>query len=274
MVRKMLRCVIFWIPVACLTVFCILFWMWSMHNIRLVVTGVKAVAQMAAEAVDADAAGQVAEQVLLLRRDAPQGAVSDYTADEQVVLLGRYTTVEKMPEWQMLREYLEGVSGHYSYAEEFSLVYSDRERGQLIWLAAPGHATGYCAWNKDLAFPDENGYDVGTFVGRREGTVVLVPIPGQEGEPVLYICGRFSFGGIMGSEAKRMLIPLITTILFTALCSARVFFLFWCRKMQETEEKNTEERTEDAEENAAEKETTKDEIKEEIKKEITEEANS
>ena len=253
MVRKMLRCILFWIPAAGLTVFCIMYWMWSLHNIRLVVSGVSAVARMAAEAVDAEAAGQITEELLSIRRDAPQGAVLDYTADEQVVLLGRYREVEKLQQWQKLKDDLTKISGTYTYAEEFSLVYLDPEAAQLVWIAGTGHPTGYSAWLKDLALPDENGYEVAAFAGHREGTAVLEPLPGQNGDPRLYICGHFSFAGIMGSELKRLLVPLIVIVVFTVLCAARVFFLFWRRRMQEMETENVEAGKE-AEENEEDKE--------------------
>ena len=238
--KKVLRCVIFWIPLTILVVFCSMFWLWAMHNIRLVVSGTRAVAQMAADRVDAEAAYSVAEEILQIREEAPRGATLDYTADEQVVLLGRYQAVEERSDWQELQRYFSEVSGRYAYAGEFALVAYDETASQLIWLAAPEHATGYTAWRKDLALPDETGYDVSAFAGHREGTAVLVPLPERNGEPGLYICGSFSFAGIMGEEAGKLLIPLILGGILTVIVCLRILWIYWKRKMQEMQEENEE----------------------------------
>ena len=233
MVKKVLRCLLFWIPFASLAVFLSMFWIWAMHNIRLVVEGTKAIAEMSAGNVDPQAARNIAEETLRILQEAPAGATCEYTADEQVVLLGRYQAVEENEDWKKLHGYFYSVSAKYVYAEEFSLVFYDRESERLIWLVSPNHPTGYCAYRKDIAFPDESGYDLGAFVGHREGTAVIVPVAVSGDGTGICVLGSFSFAGIMGSEAHKLLIPILLGLLVTIGAALRIISIFWQRRMQE-----------------------------------------
>ena len=236
--KKLLRCVRFWILFAGLAGFLIMLWLWALHNIRLVTEGTRAVAELAAEAADVQAAQTAAEELLKIRADAPQKATKDYTADEQVVLLARYEAVEQRPDWQALSAYLSEVTGRYAYATEFSLVVLDPQSEQLIWLAGSEHKTGYAAWLADIALPGEEGYDLKDFAGHKEGTMVLEPLRTEDGKNLtvndpdetpaeLYIGGMFSFAGIMSSELKKLLIPLITIALALLGCSLRILWIVY-----------------------------------------------
>ena len=236
--KKLLRCVCFWILFAGLAVFLLMLWLWALHNIRLVTEGTRAVAELAAQAVDDRTAQTAAEELLKIRADAPQKATRDYTADEQVVLLARYEAVEQRGDWQALYAYMSELTGYYAYAAEFSLVLLDADSQQLIWLAGPGHKTGYAAWLSDIALPGEAGYDLKDFAGRKEGTMVLLPLRTQEGKNLtltapdsgtaeLYIGGTFSFAGIMSSELKKLLFPLIAIALALLCCSLRILWIVY-----------------------------------------------
>ncbi len=236
--KKLLRSVRFWILFTGLVVFLPMLWLWALHNIRLVTEGTRAVAELAAEAVDLQAAQTAAEELLRIRADAPQKATRDYTADEQVVLLARYEAVEQRADWQNIDIYLSELTGHYAYATEFSLVLLDQRSQQLIWLAGPEHKTGYAAWLADIALPGEEGYDLKDFAGHKEGTMVLQPLRTETGEVAaltaadggtaeLYIGGMFSFAGIMSSELKKLLFPLIAIALALLGCSLRILWIVY-----------------------------------------------
>lgn len=236
--KKLLRSVCFWILFTGVAVFLIMLWLWALHNIRLVTEGTRAVAELAAGTVDVRSVETAAQELLRIRADAPQKATGDYTADEQVVLLARYEAVEQCVDWQTIDTGLSELSGHYAYAAEFSMVLLDTNSQQLIWLAGPGHKTGYAAWLSDIALPGEEGYDLKDFAGHKEGTMVLQPIRMQTGEIVtltapdggtveVYIGGMFSFAGIMNSEMKKLLIPLIVTALALLCCSLRILWIVY-----------------------------------------------
>ncbi len=250
--KKVLRCANVWMALTGILIFLSMLWIWAMHNIHLVVGSMQALTALAAETTDRDVAKDVAEEILDIRNDAPQGAVKDYTADEQVVLLARYRDMETDGSWQELKGQMQRISDSCAYAGEFSLVALDTEKGQLIWIVSAGHPTGYSAWLKDLAIPGEDGYELKSIAGHKEGTAVLAPLGSAAEGCELYICGAFSFAGIMAQESNNMLVPLGILLAGMGIVSLRLVIIIW-KKMQdemaeedgEKENVNTEEVSEE-----------------------------
>lgn len=262
--KKVLRCANGWMALCGILIFLSMLWIWAMHNIHLVVGSMQTMTALAAEMTDKEAAADVAERLLRIRADAPQGATGDYTADEQVVLLARYHTVEEEAAWQDLHAQMKKISESSTFSGEFSLVCLDAKADQLIWIASAGHPAGYSAWMRDLAVPDEDGYELKSIRGHTEGTAVLSPLGIAAEGCDLYICGAFSFAGIMAQESDKLLVPVGILLAGMVIVSIRLLIILWKKRMQEeaAEEEDEEEEDEaadDPEEEAADAGTEPDE---------------
>ena len=243
--KKVLRCANVWMALTGILIFLSMLWIWAMHNIHLVVGSMQALTALAAETTDRENAKELAETLLNIRAEAPRQATRDYTADEQMVLLARYRDMEADEAWQDVHTRMQRISYGNAFAGEFSLVCLDATQGQLIWIASAEHSTGYSAWLKDLAIPGEEGYELKSIAGHREGTAVLAPLGIAADGCELYICGAFSFAGIMAQESKKMLVPVVILLAGMAIVSLRLVIIIWKKRMQE----NVEEEEEDDEEN-------------------------
>ena len=238
--KKVLRCANVWMALTGILIFLSMLWVWAMHNIHLVVGSMQALTVLEAETTDLKIAKDLADRVLGIRAGAPQGAVKDYTADEQVVLLARYREIETQENWQDMRMQMQKISDNCAFAGEFSLVCLDAAQGQLVWIVSAGHATGYSAWLKDLAIPGEDGYELSSIAGHREGTAVLAPLGIAADGCELYICGAFSFAGIMAQEGRNLLVPLVILLTGMIIVSIRLVIIIWKKRMQESVEENEE----------------------------------